>query len=134
MNGKDYKAANFAYSFRVNLFAEHLGLDNNDKILEDPLSDEFLKLLQNTAKNNTAIYRKLWGCYPDDEYRSLKDLKEHKTPTTKEELDQLRINYEKEKKGIIGHAVEFPLHFLENERLGVSFFSVENIVPEKMYT
>ena len=134
MNGKDNKVANFAYSFRVNLFAEHLGLDSNDKILEDPLSDEFLKLLQNTAKNNTEIYRKLWGCYPDDQYRSLKDLKEHKTPTTKEELDQLRINYEKEKKGIVGHAVEFPLHFLENERLGVSFFSVENIVPEKMYT
>ena len=40
----------------------------------------------------------------------------------------------KEKKGIIGHVVEFPLHFLENENLGISFFSVENIVPEKNFT
>ena len=134
MNGNDYDAANFAHSFRVNLFAEHLGLDSKDKILEDPLSDEFLKLLQNTAKKNTEIYRDLWGCYPDDQYLTIKDLKSHKTPTTKEELDELRIKYEKQKKDIIGHAVEFPLHFLENEKLGIAFFSVENIVPEKMYT
>ena len=134
MDGKDFKAANFAYTFRVNLFAEHLGLDPKNPILADPLSDDFLKLLQNTANTNTNIYRQIWGCYPDDQYRSFKDLKEHKTPTTKEELDQLRNVYEKNKKGIVGHAVEFPLHFLENENLGISFFSVENIVPERNFT
>jgi phospholipase D1/2 len=134
MDGKDFKAANFAYTFRVNLFAEHLGLDPKNPILADPLSDDFLKLLQNTASTNTNIYRQIWGCYPDDQYRSFKDLKEHKTPTTKEELDQLRNVYEKNKKGIVGHAVEFPLHFLENENLGISFFSVENIVPERNFT
>ena len=134
MNGVDYNAAKFAHSFRVNLFAEHLGIDPKNPILNDPLSDEFLKLLQNTAHNNTMIYRKLWGCYPDDQYLTFKDLKEHKPATTKEELDQLRKAYEEEKKGIIGHAVEFPLHFLEKENLGISFFSVENMVPEKNFT
>ena len=134
MDGKDYDAAKFAHSFRVNLFAEHLGIDPNDPILKDPLSDEFLKLVQNTAHNNTLIYRKLWGCYPDDQYLSFKDLREHKKPTSKEELDQLRENYQKEKSGIIGHVVEFPLHFLEKENLGIKFFSVENIVPEKNFT
>jgi phospholipase D1/2 len=134
MNGEEYNAANFAHSFRVNLFAEHLGLDSKDKILEDPLSDEFLELLQNTARKNTEIYRELWGCYPDDEYKSITELKAHKNPTTKEELDQLRIKYEKEKKGIIGHAVEFPLHFLENDNLGVDFFSAENCLPEILFT
>ena len=134
MDGKEFRAANFAHSFRVNLFAEHLGRDPKDPILKDPLSDEFLKLVQNTAHNNTMIYRKLWRCYPDDTYISFNDLKEHKPPSTKEELDQLRSEYEKEKGGIIGHAVEFPLHFLEKENLGISFFSVENIVPEKNFT
>ena len=134
MDGKDYKAANFAYTFRVNLFAEHLGLDPTDSVLSDPLSDEFLKVVQNTAHNNTLIYRKLWGCYPDDQYLSFKDLREHKDATTKEELDQLRSNYQKEKDGIVGHAVEFPLEFLKNENLGIKFFSVENIVPEKNFT
>ena len=130
MDGKDYKAANFAYSFRVNLFAEHLGIDPKNSILFDPLSDEFLKLVQNTAHNNTMIYRKLWGCYPDDIYETFKDLKKRST-LSKEELIE---NYEKEKKGIIGHAVEFPLYFLKKENLGIDFFSVENLVPEKNFT
>ena len=134
MDGKDYDAANFAHSFRVNLFAEHLGLSPKDPVLSDPLSDEFLKLVQKTAHNNTLIYRKLWGCYPDDQYLSFKDLREHKTATSKEDLDQLRNNYAKEKGEIIGHAVEFPLEFLKNENLGIKFFSVENIVPEKNFT
>ena len=134
MDGKEYKAANFAHSFRVNLLAEHLGVDPKDDILKDPLSDEFLHLVQNTAHNNTEIYRKLWGCYPDDMYQSFKDLRGHKKPTTKEEIDNLRNEYLKEKDKIIGHAVEFPLHFLEKENLGISFFSVENIVPEKNFT
>ena len=134
MDGKENKAANFAYTFRINLFAEHLGLDPKNPILEDPLSDEFLKLVQNTAHNNTLIYRNLFGCYPDDLYVSFKDLKEHKTPSSKEEIDQLRKNYEKEKKGIIGHVVEFPLHFLEKEQLYISFFSVENFIPEYNFT
>ena len=130
MDGKDYKAANFAYTFRVNLFAEHLGVDPNNSILFDPLSDEFLKLVQNTAQNNTMIYRRLWGCYPDDQYVSFKDLKQYK-PLSKEELVE---QYSKEKDKIVGHAVEFPLHFLENENLGIAFFSVENLVPEKNFT
>ena len=134
MNGEPYKASKFAHSFRVNLFAEHLGVDPKNKILTDPLSDEFLQLVQNTAHNNTLIYRKLWGCYPDDSYLSFKDLKELKKKTTKEEIEKLNEEYQKEKNNIIGHAVEFPLHFLEKENLGISFFSVENIVPEKNFT
>ena len=130
MDGKDYKAANFAYTFRLNLFAEHLGVDPKNNILFDPLSDEFLKLVQNTAHNNTIIYRNLWGCYPDDQYKSFKDLRNYK-PLSKEELLE---SYKNEKGKIIGHTVEFPLHFLEKENLGIAFFSVENLVPEKNFT
>ena len=134
MDGKPMRVANFAHSFRVNLFAEHLGISPKEKILIDPLSDEFLQLVQNTAHNNTMIYRKLFGCYPDDMYQSFKDLKEHKNSLNPEEIDNLREEYLKEKDGIVGHAVEFPLHFLEKENLGISFFSKENIVPEKNFT
>ena len=130
MDGKDYNAANFAYTFRVNLFAEHLGVDPKDPILSDPLSDKFLDLVRNTAHNNTLIYRNLWRCYPDDTYKSFKDLRD-RTTLSKEELLE---KYNQEKKNIIGHAVEFPRHFLEKENLGIAFFSVENLVPEKNFT
>ena len=36
------------------------------------------------------IYRKLFGCYPDDMYQSFKDLKEHKKSLNPEEIDNLR--------------------------------------------
>ena len=93
-----------------------------------------LKLCRETAENNTLIYRKVFGCYPDDNYKTFKDLREMRKFESKEEIDELKVNYEAEKRGIIGHAVEFPLHFLEDEKLGISFFSVENLVPEKNFT
>ena len=130
MDGQDYRAANFAYTFRCGLFAEHLGIDPKDDILKDPLSDNFLECVQKTAQNNTIIYRNLWGCYPDDEYKNFKDIKNRK-PLSKEEL---LAAYNQQKSEIKGHAVEFPLHFLENENLGIAFFSVENLVPEKNFT
>ena len=46
----------------------------------------------------------------------------------------LKTSYEENKNKIIGHIVEFPLHFLEEEDLGISFFSKENLVPERNFT
>ena len=134
MDGKEYKASNLAYSLRVNLFAEHLGLDPKDPILEDPLNDKFCKLVKNRANNNTIIYRKLWGCYPDDQYRSFQDLEQYKKTRNNEELKELRNDYEKEKNNILGHIVEFPLHFLEEEELGSSLFNIEKLAPEINFT
>ena len=132
MDGKDFKAANFAFSFRTNLFGEHLGLNPKDPILVDPLSDDLLDLVQNRAKNNTLIYRELWGCYPDDEYKNFKDIKPKKIK--KDEIGDFKELYNSKKEEIKGHVVQFPLHFLENEKLGISFFSKENIVPERNFT
>ena len=134
MDGKDFKAANFAHSFRRNLFAEHVGLDPKDPVLNDPLSDEFLKILQNRAEKNTLTYRELWGCYPDDEYKHFKDIKPKKTFDNNEDLRKFKELYESKKGNIEGHVVQFPLHFLEKEQLGISFFSKENLVPEKNFT
>ena len=61
---------------------------------------------------------------------TFKDLKDYKPPS-KEELKE---NYMKENNEIIGHAVEFPLHFLEKEDLKIPFFNSNNLVPEKNFT
>ena len=50
------------------------------------------------------------------------------------EMNELKNLYNIEKVNIKGHIVEFPLHFLEGEVLGIKFFSKENIVPENNYT
>ena len=134
MDGKEYKAANFAFSFRVNLLAEHLGLDPKDPILVDPVNDKLLTLIQTRAANNTKIYRELFGCYPDDNYKKFNDIKKKRQFKDDEELKQFKELYENKKKEIIGHIVQFPLHFLENEDLYIPFFSLENLTPEHNYT
>ena len=135
MDGKRTGSSNFAHSFRTNLMAEHLGLNPKDEILFDPLKDELWSLLMNTAKNNTEIYRKLFYCYPDDNMKTFDEVLKMKIPNKLEEkeLNELKELYQKEKNNIKGHVVEFPLHFLEEEVLGIPFFSLENWIPEKSY-
>ena len=135
IDGKRTGAANFAHSFRTNLMAEHIGLDAKDELLFDPLNDELWKVLNDTAKNNTEIYHKLFYCYPDDNMKTFKEvLKMKRTDKLGEkELKELKELYQNEKNNIKGHVVYFPLHFLEEEVLGIPFFSKENVVPEKSY-
>jgi phospholipase D1/2 len=58
-------------------------------------------------QNNTEIYRKVFGCYPDDEIKCLDQIKLFKKSVNKEE-------YDREIAKIQGHVVCFPLRFLEN--------------------
>ena len=136
IDGKKTPAADFAHNFRTSLLAEHLGLKPDDNILFDPLSDELWEKLNNTAKKNTEIYRKLWNCYPDDNMKKFTDLKKVKkiNELNEKEMNELKNLYNIKKVNIKGHIVEFPLHFLEGEVLGIKFFSKENIVPENNYT
>ena len=134
MNNKKFKAAKFASSLRKALMAEHLGIKPDDDILIDPVSDELHNLIRNTAHNNTFAYRQIFGCYPDDCYTKFNMIKNNYDVQNKSQEEYLKKNYEENKHKIIGHIVEFPLHFLEEEQLGISFFSKENLVPERNFT
>ena len=136
MNGEKYKSAKYAVTFRKALMAEHLGINVDNEILVDPLNDELNELFKKKANNNTKVYRELFGCYPDDEYKTIQDVKKgvKAIPNEGKELEEFKEKYEEEKKKIDGHIVEFPLHFLENEQLGVSFWSIYNYIPEINFT
>ena len=127
MNGQRYMGANFAISLRKNLMAEHVGIPLNHVILNDPVSDNLYYYIMNRAKTNTLIYSDLFSCYPDDFFKNFLFLRifKNKRPNL--------LEYELKKNQIIGHIVEFPLHFLEKEELGLSFFSKENLVPERNF-
>ena len=132
--------SNFAHSFRTHLMAEHMGLDINKKedkkILNDPLNDNLWSMLINTARNNTEIYRKLFYCYPDDNMTTFREVSKMIIPDKLygEELEKLKKLYDKEKDNIKGNVVEFPLHFLEREELGIKFFTKEYLAPLDTYT
>ena len=134
MNKKKFKASKFASSLRKALMDEHLGINPNDEILIDPVSNELHELIRTTAHNNTFAYRLIFGCYPDDCYTKFNMIKNNYDLLNKAQEENLKKIYEQNKKNIIGHIVEFPLHFLEEEELGISFFSKENLVPERNFT
>ena len=134
MNNKQYKVAKFASSLRKSLLAEHLGIKVNDDILIDPLSDELHEIIRKTAHNNTFAYRQIFGCYPDDCYTKFSIIKTNNEVQNKAQEEYLKKNYEENNHKFVGHIVEFPLQFLEEEELGVSFFSKENLVPERNFT
>ena len=135
MNGdSNYNATNFAVEFRKALMAEHLGISQNDSILDDPVSNQLYSLFINRARNNTEIYHDLFACYPDDSFVSFQSLKEAQEIKKSEKAEDLLDKYNKLKGKIVGHIVEFPLLFLKDENLGTSLLSTENFIPEINFT
>ena len=134
INGRKTKISRFGSSLRKALLSEHLGINKHDVRLNDPTSDELHKLIWETARNNTDLYRQIFMCYPDDYYTKFSMIPNKNSMQNKAQEFSLKKNYEEKKNQIIGHIVEFPLHFLEEETLGISFFSKENLVPERNFT
>ena len=135
MNGNsNYNATNFAVDLRKALMAEHLGISQNDKILDDPVNNKLYSLFRNRARNNTLIYRDLFSCYPDDTFVNFKSLEHAQEMQKLEEPDDLLDKYNELKENIVGHIVEFPLFFLKDESLSTSWISYEKYFPEINFT
>ena len=53
---------------RKELMAAHLGLDEQNEILDDPVSENLFNEMNSKAENNTEIYKNIFGCYPHNDY------------------------------------------------------------------
>lgn len=73
MDGQSYQASAFALGLRLKLFKEHF--DMTVEQLQDPLSDQLFEDIREQSACNTAIYRRVFGCYPDDQMKSFQDIK-----------------------------------------------------------
>ena len=130
MDGKiNYNASNFAVEFRKALMAEHLGINQNDSILDDPVSDKLFSLFLSRAKNNTKIYQYIFNCYPDNSFWSFKSIKNFDKIKSSEKAEDLLNRYNKSKDKIQGHIVEFPLLFLKDETFW-TYISLSNTIIE----
>ena len=135
MNGEnDYKSAKLASMLRKRLWAEHLGIDSNDPILEDPLSQELFTFINSRAKKNSDIYHELFRCYPNDEYNTYNSIKNAKKLREGESPDELLNKYKKMKDQIVGHIIEFPLQFLKDENLGKKNFGFDTMLPSYTFS
>ena len=137
MNGnKNYKAAKNAVELRKKLMAEHLGIDENDPILEDPVDNKLFEFMISRAKNNTQIYHDIFKCYPDDEYTTFDLISKARNINDDEWSNVLLNKYMRKKDQIVGHIVEFPLNFLKDDKFGKVLDDkfLKNIFPEKAFT
>ena len=53
MAGKDYRAADFIYNLRINLFKEHFGLEFEESV--DPLDEKMWRLILERTKVSFTI-------------------------------------------------------------------------------
>ena len=123
--GENVVVSEFAHTLRVNLFKEFLNNTNED-VLIDPLSDSFTSLWITTAQNNTALFKHIFRCYPDNEIKSLDQVRTFEKEARLEEYQNL-------KDGFKGMLVQFPLDFLKNENLKMSIFNKEYLLPEENF-
>ncbi|KAI1141927.1 phospholipase D/nuclease [Hypoxylon sp. FL0543] len=96
MNGRPYTASRFATSLRRQLWRKHLGLlpdqrwdqpnanwtpvdrdpqqydwgSQSDRLVEDPLSEDFRRLWTETARTNTEVFTKVFHPVPNDNVRN----------------------------------------------------------------
>ncbi|KAL7938085.1 putative phospholipase D [Trichoderma chlorosporum] len=140
MNGERYAASEFAASLRRQIFRKHLGLlpdqrwdqptqnwlpvtdapndydwgSSADRLVEDPLSPDFLNLWEDVANTNTEVFSRAFHAVPDDRVRTWDDYDEFFSkhfiiPTAKGD-DKKPKDGIKEGKVPYGHVVreEFP--------------------------
>uniref|UniRef100_A0A5B7BP60 phospholipase D n=1 Tax=Davidia involucrata TaxID=16924 RepID=A0A5B7BP60_DAVIN len=146
MNGKPWKAGKFAFSLRLSLWLEHLGLHAGEiSRIRDPVSNTTYKdLWLATAKSNTMIYQDVFACVPNDLIHSRSALrqsmghwKEKLGNTTidlgvaPEKLEccqdgEITVTDPMEKlKSVRGFLVSFPLEFMCQEDLRPVFSESE---------
>ncbi|KAI9311735.1 hypothetical protein BX666DRAFT_2143485 [Dichotomocladium elegans] len=135
LNGAPYLAGKFAYTLRMQLFREHLGMGdgqiqkkggeewNDNGLTMDILDDDFyFRVWKDTAEQNTKIYRSIFHCVPDDTIHTFEAHRQfipdrahpgHVAEPNKWPEDRLRGELSK----IRGHLVTFPLEYLCNENL-----------------
>ncbi|CAK4078868.1 unnamed protein product [Aphanomyces euteiches] len=67
----------FGHSFRMRLFQEHFGVDENGAVpahAVDPTSDQAWITIRQQAMSNTTIYDAVFGCLPVDSVVSFRDM------------------------------------------------------------
>lgn len=73
------------------------------------------------------LYREVFACYPDNSVRNLTDFRQFQKKHNHSQYGLVRDL-------IVGHGVEFPLRFMEEENLALKASQKEFYVPSISFT
>ncbi|KAG9459497.1 hypothetical protein H6P81_004005 [Aristolochia fimbriata] len=154
MGGKPWKAGKFAFSLRISLWSEHLGLYPGEVVrISDPIDDATYKSIwMATAKTNTMIYQDVFACIPNDLIHTRTAIRQnmsywkekigHTTidlgiaPDRLESYQngEIRVTDPMERlDSIRGHLVSFPLDFMCQEDLRPVFNESEYYASPQVF-
>ncbi|KAG9346396.1 hypothetical protein JZ751_006707 [Albula glossodonta] len=133
MGGEDYEAGPLTLALRKECFRVLLAADSSPCLdIQDPISDEFFEVWNQTAKSNANIYDLVFRCLPTNSIHSLRVLKELSLVERLCDTDPERAR--EELKAIKGLLVHFPLDFLCEDNLLPPLSSKEGMVPMEVWT
>lgn len=128
-DGKPVKAGLYVSSLRRWIFREHLGV----RSVEDPVADKFYYgVWKDTARRNTHIFEEVFRPLPTDHVTTFAELRaytrESPLAVTEPEAAAKKLDQ------IVGHLVELPEKFLENECLTPAPTTKESLMPTRLWT
>ena len=110
-----------------------MGVEDIEEI-NDCVSDEFFTLLTETAANNSEIYYNIFKAEPSDFQRTFKDLEADRKAFEETPMEEIQEIYDEQIGGVVGHVVDYPIHYMENESLALDSFDMHNLVPKINFT
>ena len=128
MSGQPYTSNRFAHSLRVKCFQQLFGVPETEKVM-DPLDQDMWRNIYLQVHTNTQVYRSVFGCYPDEQIRTYDDVELLARQAQPELYFELAPH-------IRGHAVEWPLAFMDREdlRKAKNFQFGLMITPDHLFT
>ncbi|KNC77310.1 hypothetical protein, variant [Sphaeroforma arctica JP610] len=132
LDGLPVQCGRYAKSLRKRIFAEHLGL-TEDEAGKDVVADDFFDGVWTArALANTEIYERVFRTVPNNHVHCWEDLEDWKAEVTVADSDPDKAF--QELLSIRGHIVDMPFDFLKEENLGPSRSTREGWVPMKTFT
>lgn len=133
LNGQTQLVGQFCSSWRKKIFRQILGIeDENDRIVDDPCSNEFYEYFRKTARKNAEIYENVFNTLPTNKIQNFLQIEDYV------QKDKLRDTHPHEAhdqcKQIQGFIVEFPLNFLGDDVLLPKWNTSEGMAPILLWT
>ena len=110
-----------------------MGVEDLDS-LDDCISEEFFEMMVERSKKNTQIYYDIYRAEPSDNQRTFEELVADREAFENTSIEERQNTYDENIGGVVGHVVDFPVHYMQEQSLELDLTDVHNFVPKINFT